>query len=119
MADQPGEYRAEMTPQVEGTYSYATVRDPSVSVKFTVADPQVEMSDIAMNEKLLRAMASASGGAFLREEDLNGLPELVTSKSADSVSFKKIPLAYAPIIFALLVLTGCAEWYWRRKLELK
>jgi uncharacterized membrane protein len=119
MADQPGEYRAEMTPQVAGTYSYATVRDPSVSVKFTVADPQVEMSDIAMNEKLLRAMASASGGAFLREEDLNGLPELVTSKSADSVSFKKIPLAYAPIIFALLVLTGCAEWYWRRKLELK
>ena len=119
IADQPGEYRAEMTPQAAGTYSYSTVRDPSVSVKFTVAAPRVELSDIAMNEKLLRAMASASGGAFLREEDLNGLPDLVTSKSASNVSFKKIPLAYAPLILALMILAGCAEWLLRRKLELK
>ena len=119
IADQPGEYRAEMTPQGAGTYSYSTVRDPAVAVKFAVAEPRVETADIAMNEKLLRSMASAAGGSFLREEDLNGLPELVASKSVSNVSFKKIPLAFAPLIFALMVLAGCAEWLWRRKLELK
>ena len=119
VADQPGEFRAEPVVQAAGSYSYTTVRDPSVVVKFTVADPKVEMADIAMNDKLLRAMASASGGSFVREEDLNGLPELIKSKSANSVEFKKIPLAFAPLVLALMILCGCAEWLWRRKLELK
>jgi uncharacterized membrane protein len=119
MADQPGEYRSEMTVQAAGVYSYSTASDPGVSVKFSVTEPHVEMEDIAMNEKLLRAMAAASGGTFVREEDLNGLPELVTSKSANAVTFKKIPLAFAPLILGFMILTGCAEWLWRRKLELK
>jgi uncharacterized membrane protein len=119
VADQPGEYRAETAVQAAGSYSYSTVRDPGVVVKFTVADPKVEMADIAMNDKLLRAMASASGGSFVREEDLNGLPDLIKSKSANSVEFKKIPLAFAPLILALMILCACAEWLWRRKLELK
>jgi uncharacterized membrane protein len=117
--DRPGEYRGEVTAQVPGNYSYSTARDPAVTVKFSVAEPRVEMADIAMNEKLLRAMATASGGQFLREEDLYKLPDLVVSKSAGAVSFKKIPLAFAPVLLALMILAGCAEWLWRRKLELK
>ena len=115
VADQPGEYRADMIVPAAGTYSYSTARDPNVAVKFSVAEPRVETADIAMNEKLLRAMATASGGQFLREEDLNGLPELVKSKSANSVKFKKIPLAFAPLILALMILAGCSEWLWRRR----
>ena len=88
-------------------------------LKWQVDQPHVEMSDIAMNEKLLRAMASAAGGHFLREEDLNSLPDLMMSQTAGTVTFKKIPLAFAPILLALIILIGCAEWLWRRKLELK
>ncbi len=91
----------------------------AVVVKFDVAEPKVELSDIAMNEKLLHAMASTSGGHFVREEDLNGLPELVASQTSGNVTFKKIPLAFAPIILALMILIACIEWLWRRKLELK
>jgi len=119
VADQPGEYRSETVVQTAGSYTYSTVRDPGVVVKFTVTDPKIELADIAMNDKLLRAMATASGGSFVREEDLNGLPELIKSKSANSVEFKKIPLAFAPLVLALMILCGCAEWLWRRKLELK
>jgi len=117
--DRPGEYRGEMTATSAGSYSFSVVRDPSVVLKFEVTDPKVELSDIAMNEKLLRAMASASGGQFLREEDLNGLPELIASKSTGSVSFKKIPLVYTPWLLGLIIFIACAEWLWRRKLELK
>jgi hypothetical protein len=119
LAGQPGEYRAEMTPSDAGTYTYSTARDPKVILKWQVDLPHVEMSDIAMNEKLLRAMASTAGGHFLREEDLNGLPDLMTTQSAGAVTFKKIPLAFAPILLALIILVACAEWLWRRKLELK
>jgi hypothetical protein len=119
IVDQPGEYRAEMVATGAGSYSYSTARDPSVSVKWQVAEPRVELSDIAMNEKLLQSMAAASGGRFLREEDLHSLPDWVASKSTGSVTFKKIPLAFAPILLALMILVACVEWLWRRRLELK
>jgi hypothetical protein len=119
MPDRPGEYQGALTTPGAGSYSYATARDPAVTVKFQVAEPHVELSDIAMNEPLLRAMATASGGRFLREEDLNNLPDWVSAKSTGSVTFKKIPLAFAPFLLALIILIGCAEWLWRRRLELK
>ena len=119
IADRPGEYQTIATVTEAGSYSYFTARDRSVVVKFQVVEPQMELSDIAMNQKLLQAMASASGGQFLREEDLYHLPNLVASKSTGSVSYKKIPLAFAPLVLIVVILFGCAEWLWRRKLELK
>jgi von Willebrand factor type A domain len=119
IADLPGEYRADVATETAGTYSYSTARDPAVVVKWEVDEPRVEFTDIAMHDKLLKAMAAASGGHFVREEDLNGLPELIASQTAGAVSFKKIPLAFAPLLFALIVLIGCVEWLWRRTVELK
>ena len=119
VADHAGDYQAETVVPSAGEYSYSTTRDPAISVKFLVSEPRVEMADIAMNEKLLRAMAAASGGSFIREEDLHGLPELITSKSTEAVTFKKIPLSFAPILLILMILAACGEWLWRRKLELK
>ncbi len=119
IADRPGEYRAVVSADIAGSYSYSLARDPSVVIKWQVDQPHVEMSDIAMNDKLLQAMASTSGGRFLREEDLNRLPDLMASQVSNSVSFQKIPLAFAPILLALMTLTACVEWLWRRKVELK
>jgi len=117
--DQPGQYKAEITAQVAGSYSYSVTRAPTVAAKFDVAEPRIEMADIAMNERLLKSMASTSGGTFLREEDLDKLPQMVVDKSAKNVSFKKIPLAFAPALLGLIILIACIEWLWRRKLELK
>jgi hypothetical protein len=117
--DQAGEYRVETTASDAGSYSYSTARDPKVILKWKVLQPHVELSDIAMNEKLLRGMAAAAGGHFLREEDLNGLPALMTSQSSGTITFKRIPLAFAPALLALIIIVACLEWLWRRKLELK
>ena len=117
--DRPGEYQGKMTATSAGSYSFSTVRDPKAVLKFEVTDPKIELSDIAMNEKLLRAMAATSDGQFFREEDLNSLPDQVAAKSTGSVTFKKIPLVFSPWLLALIILVACAEWLWRRKLELK
>ena len=119
IADRPGEYQGEMTASVAGSYSFSTKRDPTKVLNFQVVDPNVELSDIAMNEKLLRAMASASGGQFMREEDLNGLPDLVTAKSINTTTPRRISLASSPFLLGLMILIGCVAWFWRRKLELK
>ncbi len=117
--NRPGEYRADMTASIAGSYSCSLLRDPSVFAKWQVDQPHIEMADIAMQDKALQAMASAAGGHFLREEDLHTLPDLVASHSAHSISFRKIPLAFAPILLVLMILTACMEWLWRRKVELK
>ena len=117
--DRPGEYRGEFTARQAGSYSFSTVQDPTAVLKFDVAEPMIELSDIAMNESLLRSMANAGGGRFFREEDLSKLPDLVSSKAAAAPTYKKIPLAYAPILLVLIIVIACIEWLWRRKLELK
>jgi hypothetical protein len=117
--DRPGEYRGSMVAMVAGSYSFSTAHDPATVLKFEVAEPTVELSDIAMNESLLRAMASAAGGEFLREEDLNSLPDRVVAKTNHNESSEKIPLVFTPYLLALMILLGCAEWHWRRKSELK
>ena len=117
--DRVGEYQGDVTVPNAGSYKYFTTRDPSVSVSFDVSEPKVELSDIAMKEKVLKQMATTAGGHYLREEDLYKLPQMVTAQSAISVSTKKIPLSCAPLLFAVILLIACAEWLWRRKLQLK
>ncbi len=117
--DKPGEYGAQMSAKQAGTYTFTTVRDPAVVLKFDVAALKVEMADTAMNEELLKAMASTSGGRFLREENLHELPALLASKSAVKVSYQKIPISFSPYFLLLMLAAGCLEWYWRRRLELK
>ena len=115
----PGEYRCEIPAARAGSYEFSTLQEPDTKLKCEVSTPRVEQSDIAMNEKLLKDMAIASAGRFLREEDLDKLPGLVSEKSTGNAVFKKIPLIYSPLLFILALLAACLEWHWRRKLDLK
>ena len=114
-----GVFRGEFNAQIPGEYSFTTAHDPSASLKFSVVQPRLEQLQTSLNEKLLRAMADVSGGRFLREEDLNALPDLVKSKSATTAVFKKLDLYYSRWwLVALLVLLSL-EWLLRRLTQLK
>jgi hypothetical protein len=64
-------------------------------------------------------MATAGGGRFLREEDLAQLPDWIASKNTPLITHQKVPLNLAPTLLALMILAACAEWLWRRKIDLK
>jgi hypothetical protein len=119
VSDQPGEYRGEITAQAAGRYVFSTLQDPEAVVKFEVIEPKIEQMETALNERLLRTMAEAANGKFLREEDLAGLPALVASQSATVATFKKISLYHSPWWMALLFLALFAEWLLRRLKHLK
>ena len=93
--------------------------DPKAVLKFNVVPPKLEQAETAMDASLLQAMAEASGGKFLREEDLNDLPKLVSSRSATVPTFRKRELFYSPWWMVLLVAVACAEWLLRRLWQLK
>ncbi|MGH8048263.1 MAG: hypothetical protein ACREKL_13555 [Chthoniobacterales bacterium] len=117
--DQQGNYQAEFTPRAAGEYRFSTLMDPKAILKFNVVPPKLEQAETAMDASLLQAMADASGGKFLREENLNELPKLVSSRSATVPTFKKRELFYSPWWMVVLVGLAAAEWLFRRLWQLK
>jgi len=115
----PGEYELEIDATIEGTYTLTTALDPAAEISFEASKPSLEMSQTAMNEPLLRAVAGISGGEFLREEDLDGLPEKIKSRSATLPVIKKVEPAYSPWWLLILLLLLCTEWLLRRLWNLK
>ena len=114
-----GEYRGEFTAQIPGQYTFSTLQDPEALVKFEVIEPKIEQMETALNEKLLKSMAETANGTFLREEDLEKLPEMVSAKSATVATFKKIDLFYSPWWLLLIFLPLFVEWLLRRLKHLK
>ncbi len=117
--DQPGSYQLDFLATQAGDYRFSTLIDPRAMVKFTVSPPKLEQAETAMDASLLQAMADASGGKFLREEDLNKLPTLISSRSATVPTFKKHELFYSPWWMVALVVIACTEWLLRRLWQLR
>ena len=119
VGDQPGEYRGQFTADAPGSYSYSTLDDPDAAVKFEVIEPKIEQMETALNERALRGMADVAKGHFLREEDLEKLPDLISEQSATVATFRKIDLFYSPWWLAALLLVLFLEWLLRRLMQLK
>ncbi len=119
IAGRPGEFSGDAPAPAEGRYSVSLASDPGAVVPFRVKSSDIELGDIALRERTLRAMAAAGGGKFLREEDLHQLPGWIAAETAKRVTYKKVPLTLAPTLLVLMLLAACIEWFWRRKAELK
>ena len=120
VADEPGVYRGEFVATAAGEYAFRLDRDAKAQATFAVAATSRELAAASMNEPLLREMATASGGAFFREEDLIRLPDAVRSQAADAaVSTVDVALWSTPAYFLLMVAVATAEWIVRRVAQLR
>lgn len=112
-------FRGEFIPTVPGKYSFHTTRDPAGVISFEVLDANQEKLQTSLNDTLLKEMAAASGGKFLREEDLNGLPAMVSAAVSRVDIHRKVALYESPWILAALIALFSGEWLWRRRSRLK
>jgi hypothetical protein len=118
--DQPGLYRGEFpSPVVPGDYSLALDRDVKTTHEFTVSDPKIELAETAMNEPLLKQLASTTGGAFFREEDLYKLPDAIRLKTERIRSTLDVEIWSSPAWFAVMVGLLAAEWVLRKMMQMK
>ncbi len=117
--ERAGEFRGETVARFAGACTFTVPQDPAAAVKFDVEEPKLEQSETAMNLKLLQAAAQAAGGVFLREEDLNGLPDHLVPQAAPSPTFKKIDLVFTPWILIAMLVLATLEWVLRRLSQLK
>ena len=119
LPDQPGIYRGEFNALKPGEYAFSVETDPAAPVKFAATEPKFEPGETAMNEALLRDMAKRSGGAFFREEDLVGMPDVVSKKAEHVHTTVEAELWSSPLVFGLIFLVAVAEWVLRKRLQLK
>lgn len=118
----PGIYRGRVTGLPAGDYE-VSVQAAGYSAEalqarssFTVtAELGAELRDGSANESLLRQMAEAGGGQFLREEDLRRLPEILSVYSNGRIvqSDSLLWQSYWWFLSILLLLT--CEWLLRRR----
>jgi hypothetical protein len=93
--------------------------DPQTILDFNVTEPQFEFGETAMNEPLLKQLASTTGGQFFREENLYQLPDAIRAKTERVQSPLEVELWASPFYFLLLLGVVTAEWVLRKLSHLK
>jgi hypothetical protein len=119
MPEQPGLFRGEFVAPAPGDYSFWVETDLNTLLDFSVAEPKFELGETAMNESLLRDLATATGGAFFREEDLHKLPDTISAKTERVQSPLEVELWSSPMFFLLLLGVVTVEWVLRKLSHLK
>ena len=74
-----------------------------------------ELTELSLNEELLRQMAAASGGQYLREEDLPKLVDLLAPLSHGEVIESETVLWQSYWWFVPLILALTVEWFLRKR----
>ncbi len=80
--------------------------------------PELEMADISPDEALLRRLADASGGAYLKLEELERLPERLEHLDDARPKVTHRSIWDSPYLFAFVVACFTAEWALRKQLGL-
>lgn len=112
-------FRGEFIAKDPGRYSFHTVHDPEGVLKFEVVDSNLESGQTALDDRLLKGMAAAGGGRFLREEDLRHLPEWISATSTRVATYRKVELYYSAWVLTGLLMLLFTEWLLRRLTRLK
>lgn len=107
VASAPGQYRLFLEDHTNGVRHFA------------VRDHNLERTRTAMNEPLLRSLATKTGGAFFREEDLAQLPDRIPALMRTVTLRSERELWSSLPYFLLMLLVVTAEWIIRKLSYLK
>lgn len=119
VATDKNSFRGDFIANQPGSYTFHTARDPEGVLKFEVADNNLEKTQTALDDRLLKAMATAAGGRFIREEDLRSLPDWVSATTTRVATYRKVELYYSAWILSGLLALLFSEWLMRRLTRLK
>ena len=114
VSGQPGEYRATLPNDRVGRFVLKTQTGDNAALEYRVMlPPQHEMAVSGLAKEPLEEAASASGGAFYREEDLGKLVENIKPQPAPfTVRQPVMPLN--PLMFLIFVFLITVEWVVRK-----
>jgi len=119
VAGKPGLYLGEFIAPAADQYQFHVESSPETRQDFTVTEASLEMAETAMNENLMKNLATLTSGQFFREENLHKLPERIGADRAEVRSRMEVALGTSPLYFILLMLVVTIEWVARKFSYLK
>lgn len=112
--------RHTLTPTVPGIYHIlATARTgagPELRQEsMFLVEPEVsELSEVRLNESLLKEIAAVTGGQYVHLSEFNNMPQFIKPKAGSVIKVREKPIwDRASLLTALLVALG-SEWLIRR-----
>jgi len=111
--EDPGIYRVTATATRSGTIIGTSTHS------FLVGGADLEMADPRLNEDVLRRVAAASGGGYLRAGAAQDLSTLFASAGTDTVAPRLEDLWQTPWVLVAVILLLGTEWTLRRKWGLR
>ncbi len=112
--NQPGKYVGQLTNEQSGSFELRLKdEDKSVLAYRVQTPPGHELSESALNEKVLRTLAQSTGGRFYRETDLPSLAEHVAVQTVTSVQRPEL-LLWHPLLLVLFLSLLTIEWVGRK-----
>ena len=115
----PGLYFGEFVAPSAGQYQFYVAPAPETKRDFTVVETTLEMSETAMNARLMEDLAKQTGGKFFREENLYDLVNQIKTKKVIVPSRVEIELWATPLYFLLIMVVVTIEWIVRKFSYLK
>jgi len=122
MASADGRFTTTLVDLPEGSYQLQldagpTLPHPAVPLRVQ-RSYQAEMADLTVDDQLLRQLARASGGEFLRLDQIDTLPRRLTEIQPQAAGFVERTLWDSPQLYAFVV--GClgVEWALRKRFGL-
>ena len=92
---------------------------PETKRDFTVVETTLEMSETAMNARLMEDLAAQTDGKFFREENLYDLVNEIKTKKVIVPSRVEIELWATPLYFLFIMVVVTIEWIVRKFSYLK
>ena len=106
--DEPGDYRV----QLEFDEGDETLR--GIEHRFIVSAAGDEYHGSELNAALLQSLAGQTGGEYVDAADSARIAAGLQERQRGAALLTRHELWDMPLLFALLILSLCAEWAWRR-----
>jgi len=106
---EPGEYTAQVSAVRGGD---ALGEDDA---RFFIGRPYGEFERIEMNERLLRALAFETGGAFYTPATASGIPDDLLEVASQRGIYVETRFARLPAVYIAMVVCAAVEWFLRKR----
>jgi len=112
-----GRLFADVDVQDVGTYRIETSLESDSDISstrwFTRENNRAEDFGVRRNDVLLQRLANATGGAVLELDEIDRLPELLSTGGSLLVRRSELPLWNMPVLFLLILVCKLMEWLMR------
>ena len=116
-----GKYNLTVHPEQPGDYVISAIAQEGsrklgeTDVLFSIGEYSKELTDLRIQEALLRSISESSGGKYISPDSLSELTRTISGEAKTISESKEIEVWNDPLTLIAIVLLLSAEWFVRKR----